>query len=214
VRPATAPSADQETRQRLLDTAAQLFAADGFRRVTVRAICRAANANVAAVNYHFGDKLGLYTAVMRTALAEMRRGWEEVRRQSEHGSAEERLRAYVRIYIRRILAVDRGAWIYQLMMQEMSEPTPLLALIVREAVQPRVDYVSGIVRELLGCEWDDPRIGRIVASVHGQCAIHRITPASSPLIGYARPITIADADEIAAHIAEFSLAGIRHVAAM
>ena len=51
---------DQETRQRLLEAAARLFAARGFTHVTVREICNAANANVAAVNYHFGDKLGLY----------------------------------------------------------------------------------------------------------------------------------------------------------
>ena len=42
--------------------AARLFAERGFARVTVRDICRKARANVAAVNYHFGGKHGLYTA--------------------------------------------------------------------------------------------------------------------------------------------------------
>ena len=51
---------DPRTRARLLKAAEQLFAERGFRKVTVREICHAAKANVAAVNYHFGDKLGLY----------------------------------------------------------------------------------------------------------------------------------------------------------
>ena len=62
---------DLETRARLLNAAARLFAEHGFARVTVRDICRKARANVAAVNYHFGGKDGLYQAVMRMAMETM-----------------------------------------------------------------------------------------------------------------------------------------------
>ena len=58
-RPAQAPRTavdDQETRQRLLISAERLFADRGFKKVTVREICRAARANVAAINYHFGAR--------------------------------------------------------------------------------------------------------------------------------------------------------------
>ena len=40
---------DQETRQRLLDAAARLFAEHGFNKVSVRDICKEAGANVAAL---------------------------------------------------------------------------------------------------------------------------------------------------------------------
>src|SRR4051794_36148064 len=53
-----------QTRERLLEAAGQVFAEQGFRRATVRQICKRANANVAAVSYHFGDKLKLYAAVI------------------------------------------------------------------------------------------------------------------------------------------------------
>ena len=62
---------DQETRARLLNAAARLFAERGFAKVTVRDICKKARANVAAVNYHFGGKDGLYRAVMRMAIETM-----------------------------------------------------------------------------------------------------------------------------------------------
>ena len=67
-----ARSGDRETRQRLLHVAERLFAERGFRYVTVREICRAAGANVAAVNYHFGDKLGLYREIVQSAVERMR----------------------------------------------------------------------------------------------------------------------------------------------
>lgn len=52
------------TRDSLLDAAEGLFAEHGFGSASVRAITDAAGANVAAINYHFGSKLGLVKAVL------------------------------------------------------------------------------------------------------------------------------------------------------
>lgn len=52
------------TRQRLLESAQQLFAERGFDRVSVRDITDQAGANVAAVNYHFRSREGLVEEVM------------------------------------------------------------------------------------------------------------------------------------------------------
>ena len=91
---------DHETRQRLLDVAVRLFSTYGFKRVTVREICREAGANVAAINYHFGDKLGLYTEVVKTAIDAIRGTSELSMQAGEGGTAEERLRAFVRVFLR------------------------------------------------------------------------------------------------------------------
>ena len=62
------PAASDPTRDKLLDVAGRIFADRGYRAATIREICIAAGANVAAVNYHFGDKLGLYTEVVRQSM--------------------------------------------------------------------------------------------------------------------------------------------------
>ena len=62
------PPRDQLTRNRIIEHAAALFAERGFEKVTVREICDTASVNVAAVNYHFGDKLELYRAVARSRI--------------------------------------------------------------------------------------------------------------------------------------------------
>ena len=73
-----------QTRERLLEAAAEVFAADGFRNARIQTICRRAGANIAAAHYHFGDKEGLYAAVFEYA---EERATRELPRRRRHRSA-------------------------------------------------------------------------------------------------------------------------------
>jgi AcrR family transcriptional regulator len=53
-----------DTRERLLDVAEDLFAEQGISGTSLRELTRAADANLAAVHYHFGSKEGLLDAVV------------------------------------------------------------------------------------------------------------------------------------------------------
>jgi AcrR family transcriptional regulator len=53
------PGEAPDTRTRLLDAAERLFAEHGIAATSVRQITAEADANIAAVNYHFGSKAGL-----------------------------------------------------------------------------------------------------------------------------------------------------------
>jgi TetR/AcrR family transcriptional regulator, regulator of cefoperazone and chloramphenicol sensitivity len=52
-----------DTRARLLEAGLDHFGRVGFEGANIRAIATAAGANIAAINYHFGGKRGLYLAV-------------------------------------------------------------------------------------------------------------------------------------------------------
>ena len=200
---------DTETRARLLASAARLFAARGFKKVTVREICRHAHANVAAVNYHFGDKLGLYREVLDTAIERMCGTTEAAREAGEGGNPETRLRVYVRVFLQRVAGTGSDRWIHQLMAHEIADPTPALDLVADRVLRPRIAYLSEIVGELLNRPATDSHVMRCVLSIQAQC--HAAMPNSlSRRIQrdiHAKP----QMEQLADHIAEFSIAGIRAI---
>lgn len=64
------------TVQRILDTAVELFAKQGFEQVSVRDITTAAGVNLASVNYHFGSRDALVQAVAERYLTPLCRDME------------------------------------------------------------------------------------------------------------------------------------------
>ena len=57
-----------ETRLRILDAAETLFSSKGFGQTSLRGVTGAAGVNIAAVNYHFGSKDALVSAVFARRL--------------------------------------------------------------------------------------------------------------------------------------------------
>ena len=57
----------EQTRQSLLSAGSAIFSDKGYGDTTIAEICERAKANIAAVNYHFGDKETLYRESWRYA---------------------------------------------------------------------------------------------------------------------------------------------------
>jgi AcrR family transcriptional regulator len=209
----TSPSAHaSDTRKRLIEAAMRLFTERGFAKVTVRDITSLARANLAAVSYHFRDKAGLYEQVLAMGLEFAREMNDETMLAREGHTAEERLRYYVRHYLPRIIRTDRRGGIYQLLKHEMADPTPIARAYVRQAIMPRIEFLMEVVRELLGDAATDERVQRCVTSIQAQCLFFLPDPFKNLVAGEWQPNTDDRIREMADHIADFSLAGIRAIA--
>ena len=218
VTPSHAPAHDVDTRERLITAATRLFAEHGYRTVSVREICSEAGANVSAVNYHFAGKLGLYREVVSRAIQTIQAGSADLIFAADDVAPEERIRHYVRAYVPLVaghkprLDAARVSWIHKLMRHETSEPTPLAKWIADQAITPRVQYLGRAVAEILRCPLDDARVTRCVISIQTQCQFY--APDKFRDAVYPNwPPNAAELTAVAEHIAEFSLAGIRQIAA-
>ena len=199
---------DRVTRDRVVGVAARLFASRGFKKVTVREICRSAQVNVAAVNYHFGNKLGLYRSILENAVEAMRETNEAARLAGEGRPAEEKLRAFVQVYVQRMAGSRQNSWIQPLMSREIADRTAAIDLIVERVLRPRATYLAGIVAEMLECAVTDQRVAHVVTCVQAQCLAFVPNPVTNRLNPDLERTPDA-LDTVAEHITSFSLAGIR-----
>ena len=137
-----------DTREKILDAACQLFAEKGCRSTTVAAICEAAEANIAAVNYYFGSKESLYQEAWRHAHHQLEAQFPPDGGVSADRPAAERLSGRVRAALQRAMLGD--AIEFRIMRNEMANPTGLLHQVIDDAIRPIREATQAILRELLG----------------------------------------------------------------
>lgn len=205
----TAVAQSSDTRERLLDAAGEIFAAEGFAKATVRGICDRAGANIAAVNYHFGDKDGLYAAVFQHAASCGRIALPKIGDQAE---PPEKLRAAVRSLLSCVFDSERPAWYGKLMIREMVEPTPMLSSLVESNFRPLYEALHEIVGDLAEGRLKRPALGRCVRSLIAQCAYYHHARAVIARLEPKLRFDAAEIERLAEHIAEFTIAGIAGVA--
>jgi len=203
---------DTRTRQRVLDAAAQLFADRGFRKVTVREICRRARANVAAVNYHFHDKAGLYREVVEMAVAVMEQTNEAARQAADAAPRGDRLRAHVRVYVGALASTRGSSWMHRLIMREQADPTFALDLFVDRAIRPRLEFLQRLVRDLAGPAPSDTAVLRCVFGLQAQSLTLALPNPIADRVRGPQPRTPDAIVELADHITDFTLGGIAAIA--
>lgn len=195
------------THLRLLQAAGKIFAEQGYEGAKVRDICALADVNVASVNYHFGDKLGLYTAVLKDTLRA-----EDGREIFEHlkncKSPEEALRMYIRTFLHEAYGRNTDALHVRLMTQELARPSAALDRVVEEVIRPRYEHLRKIVGRILHLPPDHDKVRLCVHSIIGQ-VVHYVH--ATPVISRVWPeleLNSERMDQIADHIAEFSLCSL------
>jgi len=197
------------TRERLLHSAAAIFADMGYHAATTRMICVRARANAAAVNYHFGDKLGLYTAVLKDVVTAKQASLPIP--EATGGEAEAALRKYIHAMLENLSTRDSADLYPRLMAHELSQPTPGLAYLVAKIVRPRTQMLCELIARLTGRSATSREtqlsaqtiIGQILHYVHARAVLKMLWPTW--------PQNAAARRTIASHLTEFSLAALRGV---
>ena len=198
------------TKQRLLDAAAKVFVEDGLRQAKIRDIVARARTNLAAINYHFGGKEALYTAVVRHH-AELAIAQHPT--QLAPGFAtlppKRALRVFVRGMLARLLDDDPDTLFPRLLAREMLDPTPALAGLAERFARPQAVALTRLVATLLG-ERNPSRASELCAvSIVSQCMNLYFQRLVLRVLFPDLDIGKTAVDPLADHICEFSLGGIR-----
>jgi TetR/AcrR family transcriptional regulator, regulator of cefoperazone and chloramphenicol sensitivity len=200
------PSGDpHDTHLRLIEAAGAVFAEKGFRGAQVRDICRRARANVAAVNYHFRNKAGLYEAVLRHA-QRCAVSQYPLDAAVPHEDPRQRLASLIEMFLRRLLEGGTPSWLGKLLMREFVDPTPALRRVCRDFFEPTFKLFKDALRPLLRSS--PAELERATQSVLATCLFYRLADAPLRMMNRIPPGTSKGIRALARHIAEFALGGL------
>jgi AcrR family transcriptional regulator len=193
------------TQQRLLEAAEDVFARKGFKAASIREICRQAGANIAAVNYYFGDKERLYIETLKYAHRTCTEGtpfpeWDHAT------PALEKLRDFIATVVRRVMQ-PRSLSSLQLIMRELAQPTAACAEIVRDYIQPIAEKLIAVLGELMPESSIQERY-LAAFSIVGQCHFYRHHRSVAAMLIGEEEFQKFNAELVAAHITMFTFRGL------
>jgi AcrR family transcriptional regulator len=190
---------------RLLKAAADVFAEHGYDQATIREICQRAGANVALVNYHFGDKLELYTEVLRYSLRPTA-GATALASAASAAEPSVALRVMIGAMLERAFDTgDQANLRFRLMLNEFVRPSSATVRVVDVVLRPVYDRLRQIVSALLELPADHETTRLCVHSVLGQVAHFAHARPMLAMLWPEMQMTPAQREVVAEHISQVTL---------
>jgi AcrR family transcriptional regulator len=204
---------DSDTRQRVLEAAGAIFAQKGLQATSVRDICKAAGANVSAVNYHFRSKEQLYLEAVRHAYRSVAERAPLPQNWPPETPPRQRLYEFVRALLNRVFSPPSLSWHLFLMMREVTAPTEACQELVRDFIRPMFDTLQGILGGLVPATLSPLQRGLLAASIAGQCLHYHYGRRILPLLLGEQEFQALTLERLAEHITSFSLAALEGLSA-
>ena len=195
----------KETHNRLLSAACEVFAEKGYRNAKVADICRRAGANIAAVNYYFGDKASLYAEAWRHAFNQYT---ISASADLVHTSPDDQLRAYIQTLMQNFTEKGQRGYFSRLYMMELANPTGLIQDTWLDLIEPRRQKLLGIICKIMGVETTNESVLFCEMSIINQCRALLTINRNDLEYLLGQPLSQNLIKRLADHIASFSLAGI------
>lgn len=196
------------TRRKLLNAACEVFAQKGYKGAKVADICKQAGANVASVNYYFGDKVSLYKEAWQYALQNL---IEPTFSELTAGSPQDLLRKYIQTLMQHFAAKDKLGQFSRLYLMELVNPTGLIKDAWQDMIEPQRHKLHKIIRAIIGPDVEELSILFCELSIVNQCRALVTIKDSDLHYMLGHPLRAELIERLARHIADFSLAGIKAV---
>lgn len=197
-----------DTRANLMEHGARLFAKFGYDATSIRDVCSAAGANIAAVHYYFTDKQGLYAAILKESFEKDTKPypdpvWEEA------SSPQAYLEDFIFTILSRMHRTRKAAWHMQLLQREIAFPSAPFQKFIGQIIQHDFDIFEETLKAI------NPRAGqdtirRAVLCLTGQLGAYTIHPPGFlkmcfPDLKY----TEEECRDIARSIVHFTVCGLK-----
>jgi AcrR family transcriptional regulator len=146
-----------DTKTRILDAAEALFALNGYKRTSIKALALRAKVNQAAVNYHFGSKIALVEKVIARRLSlinELRMQKFQALEDAAWGrgrpaEVKELLRAFIEPVFTATDTMQKGTSFLMIEGRAFAEPDDTIRELFIRHFQPSFMRLSELMEEAL-----------------------------------------------------------------
>ena len=141
--PGRTPAGAPDLRQSLLDAARTLFIAKGFGNVGTRELARVAGVSPAMIPYYFGDKQGLYDALIEDAIGKVLTRLQTLAAKGD-AAREDPVATFLGAYLDTLTAEP---WIPQLLVREvLAQDSPLRRRFRESFAGPAKEALGALMR--------------------------------------------------------------------
>jgi TetR/AcrR family transcriptional regulator, regulator of cefoperazone and chloramphenicol sensitivity len=198
------------TRQSLLEAACELFADKGYWDATVAEICKIAGANVAALNYYFGDKASAYREAWQYAFDQGIKAHPVAPADAPaNASPAERLHAHVTSLLIRMNDDGRPTRFERMRIWEITRPSGIIDAIDQEVREESRQHMLSCLRDLIGVTVSAEVLQLCEASILSQCRMVLPFNRRDLQLLASRRIDPVLIKILADHIVAFSVAGLK-----
>ncbi len=208
-KPARGLRSDGEaTRARILEATGELFATTGYAETTNKAIAAEARVDLASINYHFGNRSGLY----QTVLAEAHRrllGVNDLRELVESELAPtSKLRFLIEQLVQRATE-EPQAWHLRILAREVLAPSSHLQVLFQNEALPKMVLVKRMLSEITKIPAEDPALTRCLLSVGAPCLMLLVGGRSFP--GPLQEVFQMPPATVVEHLFHFAMGGMQAI---
>lgn len=202
VKPPAGKSTDR-TRAALIRAATLAFRASGFESARIRNIVRLARTSLSAVDYHFGNKLDLYSAFLQDSIKELTVDFPLM----ENQSPRQHLCGLVQNFLCQLRAqgADKNP---RIPLRDIFGPPEAIDVLTREYLAPQLERIRLAVAEALACKVTEEAINRITLSLFSQCIFYGLSENVHASLMVRSPESPEEMDVLASHIVNTSMAGV------
>ena len=160
-----------DSRTQLIQAAAQVFSVKGFDGASTREICQSAAVNLSAIKYYFGDKAGLYRAVLQWAFGEVTASF------GQFDDPALSFQQAVRQFLVPLIQTDCNptqqqpaqqsidARVMGLYLYELIKPSAIFPEIIQQTVLPTHQAFCQLLARQLGAVAVDPAIHQLAFAI-------------------------------------------------
>ncbi len=202
------------TKERILFSAGVIFGQKGFKDATIRSIAKDAAVNIAAINYHFRDKEGLYGAVLEDVFHKGFTRFPATLGRGEDSDPEQRLRTFIRSMFYRLQSREGWGGMSgqgRLIARELLDPSPAFEVMLEKYVKPHKDLLVGIIIDIMQINPGPEKLVSCAISIIGQCIYYALGSSVIRKINADSVPTEDNLDQLADAVWFFSLGGIARI---